>query len=73
MHDYLILNPQLSSAKCSFQEKLNRKAQVQRYFAKRSIELDGKKRDADARKAKYMEGAGGLKYTALAMANRGEV
>ncbi len=70
MSDYLSLNPQQSTAKRSFQEKLNHKAQVHRRFAKRSIELQEKKQDAEARKAKYMEGAGGLKYTALAMANR---
>ncbi len=70
MTDYLSLNPQQSSTKRNFQEELNRKAQVRRHFAKRSIELQDRKRDAEVRKAKYMEGAGGLKYTALAMANR---
>ncbi|KAH8093985.1 hypothetical protein JL720_3965 [Aureococcus anophagefferens] len=39
--------------------------------AKREIELQGRKRDAEKRKGEYMEGVGGgLKYTALAMANR---
>ena len=39
--------------------------------AKREIELQGRKRDAEKRKGEYMKGVGGgLKYTALAMANR---
>ncbi len=67
---YLIRNPQQSTAKSSFQERLSRKAKAHKHFAKRSIELQEKKQAAEARKAKYMEGAGGLKYTALAMASR---
>lgn len=39
--------------------------------AKREIELSSRKRDAEKRKAEYMKGVGGgLKYTAVAMANR---
>lgn len=38
--------------------------------AKREIELQGRKRDAEKRKGEYMKASGGLKYTALAMANR---
>ncbi|KAJ8607874.1 hypothetical protein CTAYLR_008905 [Chrysophaeum taylorii] len=39
--------------------------------AKREIELQSKKRDAEKKKAEYMKGVGGgLKYTALAMADR---
>lgn len=40
------------------------------HFVKREVELASKKRSADALKAKYMKGTSGLKYTALAMANR---
>lgn len=38
--------------------------------AKKEIELQSRKRDAEKRKADYMKGSGGLKYTAMAMANR---
>jgi len=39
--------------------------------AKREIELQTRKRDAEKRKAEYLKGVGGgLKYTAVAMANR---
>ena len=38
---------------------------------KREMEVSSRKRAAEARKAKYMDKAGGgMKYTALAMANR---
>lgn len=40
------------------------------HFAQREIEMKKQKRDREARKAKYVQGAGGLKYTAIAMANR---
>ena len=41
--------------------------------AKRELELTGRKRDAEKRKAQYLQSAGGgLKYTALAMANRAD-
>lgn len=40
------------------------------HFARREIELSKTKREREKRKAKYMEGSGGLKYTAIAMANR---
>ncbi len=40
------------------------------YFAKREMELAKKKKEATARKEKYLKSAGGLKYTALAMANQ---
>ena len=40
------------------------------HFAQREIELQKTKREREARKAKYVKDAGGLKYTAIAMANR---
>ena len=40
------------------------------YFAKREIELTKQRREREKRKARYLEGSGGLKYTAVAMANR---
>lgn len=47
------------------------RAQKAAHFAKREIELRETKRTREQRKAKYMEGTtGGLKYTAMAMANR---
>jgi hypothetical protein len=44
-------------------------ANTQIRFAKRELELMGKKKDAAKRKEKYMKDVGGLKYTAIAMAN----
>lgn len=42
------------------------------YFAKKKLELRKKKQAAEAMKAKYLKkSGGGMKYTALAMANRG--
>lgn len=43
---------------------------TQLYFQKKNLELQAKKKEADERKAKFMKEAGGLKYTALAMASR---
>jgi hypothetical protein len=40
------------------------------HFARREIELSKTKREREKKKAKYMEGSAGLKYTAIAMANR---
>ena len=40
------------------------------HFAKRELELRETKRSREQRKAKYIEDSGGLKYTAMAMANR---
>ncbi|CAM9340691.1 unnamed protein product, partial [Phaeothamnion confervicola] len=45
-------------------------ANKQKHFAMRQLELRDKKREAEARKAKLIEETGGLKYTAIAMANR---
>lgn len=52
------------------QDGLQRRAQKAAHFAKREIELQQQRRDREKRKAKLVSGAGGLKYTALAMANR---
>lgn len=46
------------------------KAQQMKHFAQREIELQKTKKEREARKAKYVKEAGGLKYTAIAMANR---
>lgn len=40
------------------------------HFAQREVELQKVKRDRESRKAKLVQESGGLKYTALAMANR---
>jgi len=45
-------------------------AQKIKHFAQREIEMQKTKKDRETRKAKYVQEAGGLKYTAIAMANR---
>lgn len=42
------------------------------HFAKREIEMQKQKREREKRKARYLKDGGGLKYTAIAMANRTE-
>ncbi len=49
---------------------LTRRAQKATHFARREIELQQTKRDREKRKSKLIQETGGLKYTALAMANR---
>eukprot|EP00553_Chaetoceros_curvisetus_P005411 CAMPEP_0204623720 /NCGR_PEP_ID=MMETSP0717-20131115/9484_1 /ASSEMBLY_ACC=CAM_ASM_000666 /TAXON_ID=230516 /ORGANISM="Chaetoceros curvisetus" /LENGTH=243 /DNA_ID=CAMNT_0051638893 /DNA_START=105 /DNA_END=836 /DNA_ORIENTATION=- len=49
---------------------LGSRALKMKHFAEREIELSKQKRDREARKARYLKDAGGLKYTAVAMANR---
>ena len=51
-------------------KSLKEKADKEIYFQKRQMEIADRKKEAQARKEKYMKEAGGLKYTALAMANR---
>lgn len=41
-----------------------------KYFIQKEIEMKKMIKDREGRKAKYMKDSGGLKYTALAMANR---
>jgi hypothetical protein len=48
------------------------RAQKAAHFARRELELQQTRRDREKRKAKLVQETGGLKYTALAMANRGE-
>jgi hypothetical protein len=48
------------------------RAQKVAHFAKREIELQQTKREREKRKAKLVKETGGLKYTAIAMANRME-
>ena len=47
-----------------------RQAQQAAHFAQREIELQRTKRDREQRKAKLIQEAGGLKYTAIVMANQ---
>lgn len=49
---------------------LRARAQKAAHFAKREYELQQTRRDREKRKAKLVSESGGLKYTALAMANR---
>ena len=45
-------------------------AQKIKHFAQREIEMQRTKKERENRKARYVKEAGGLKYTAIAMANR---
>ncbi|KAL3806653.1 hypothetical protein ACHAXA_007994, partial [Cyclostephanos tholiformis] len=45
-------------------------AQKIKHFAQREIEMQRLKKERESRKARYVKEAGGLKYTAIAMANR---
>ena len=50
---------------------ISSRAKKQAYFMQKELELTTKKAEADKRKQKYLQGnKGGMKYTALAMANR---
>jgi|ERR1712071_216641 len=49
---------------------LRSQAEKATHFAKREIELQQMKREREKKKAMYLKDSGGLKYTALAMANR---
>jgi hypothetical protein len=49
---------------------ISAQAQKIQHFAQREIELQRLKKDRDTRKGKYVKEAGGMKYTAIAMANR---
>lgn len=60
-----------STAGSSSQGGIGQRALKIKHFAQREIELAKKKRDRESRKARYLkESGGGLKYTAIAMANR---
>merc|ERR1712150_136047 len=48
---------------------LKNKAEKAAYFAKRELEMQTLKREREQRKQKYLKDTGGLKYTAIAMAN----
>lgn len=48
---------------------LRAKAQKAAHFARREIEMRETKRNREQKKAKFMSGSTGLKYTAMAMAN----
>ena len=43
------------------------------HFAKREIEMKKQKREREKRKSRYLKETGGLKYTAIAMANKAEL
>lgn len=49
---------------------LREKAEKAAQFAKKELEMRERRRDREQKKAKYLKDGGGLKYTALAMANR---
>eukprot|EP00547_Thalassionema_nitzschioides_P018059 CAMPEP_0194255536 /NCGR_PEP_ID=MMETSP0158-20130606/34665_1 /TAXON_ID=33649 /ORGANISM="Thalassionema nitzschioides, Strain L26-B" /LENGTH=248 /DNA_ID=CAMNT_0038993915 /DNA_START=23 /DNA_END=769 /DNA_ORIENTATION=- len=49
---------------------LKQRAQKAAHFAKREIEMQKSRREREKRKASLVKETGGLKYTALAMANR---
>uniref|UniRef100_A0A7S4QQT8 Uncharacterized protein n=1 Tax=Ditylum brightwellii TaxID=49249 RepID=A0A7S4QQT8_9STRA len=51
-------------------DKPRGKAANMAHFAKREIEMQKRKRDREKKKNAYLKDSGGLKYTALAMANR---
>jgi hypothetical protein len=52
---------------------LQARAKKAAHFAQRELELQTTKREREKRKAKLVAESGGLKYTALAMANRSDV
>lgn len=52
----------------TFRKMLEEKAKKQAYWAKRTEELEERKREAEERKKKFADA--GLKYTAVALANR---
>lgn len=64
------LNPQARMAQKSVKDRVKEQAQRQRHVAKRTIEMQQKKKEAEARKARYLQETGGMQYTAVAMANR---
>ena len=49
---------------------IRQRAQKAAHFAKRELEMRDMKRSREERKAKYVAQGGGLKYTAMAMANK---
>ncbi len=49
---------------------LGQRALKMKHFAEREIELSKQRKERESRKQRYMKDSGGLKYTALAMANR---
>lgn len=66
----LRLNPQARMAQKSVKDRVKEQAQRQRHVAKRTIEMQQQKKEAEARKARYLKETGGMQYTAIAMANR---
>lgn len=66
----LRLNPQARMAQKSVKDRVKEQAQKQRHLAKRTIEMQQNKKEAEARKARYLKETGGMQYTAVAMANR---
>lgn len=70
MTEELRRNPQLSEAHKSLADRVKESAQKQKYFAQRGLELQQQKKEAEVRKGNFLKEAGGLKYTAIAMASR---
>ena len=54
----------------SKRQGLGQRALKMKHFAEREIEMKKQRTDRESRKAKYLKESGGLKYTALAMANK---
>lgn len=57
-----------AESKLKFRKVLEDRAQKQAYWAKRTQELEDRKRDAEERKKRFA--GAGMKYTALAMSSR---
>lgn len=64
------LHPQARMAQKSMKDRVKDQAQRQKHLAKRAIEMQQTKKEAEARKSRYLKETGGMQYTALAMANR---
>jgi len=63
-------NPEEQEEELEEKAGITARASKAAHFAKREIELQQQKREREKRKAQYVKDAGGLKYTALAMANK---
>ena len=68
--DTTISNTPRGGAGTAAGRMISAQAQKIQHFAQREMELQRLKKDRDTRKGKYVKEAGGMKYTAIAMANR---
>lgn len=60
--------PAEGESRLKFRKMLDERAQKQAYWAKRTQDLEDRKRDAEERKKRFA--GAGMKYTALAMSSR---